>query len=107
MLAGKCGCFARKVASDMQVQAKTWASHLIVIPERICSVLPRKSSALRRIAFRATITIPRGTIRTSIRLRTHDGHQLTTSAVDRRRHACRRLGIRPDAQPDANSNSAA
>ena len=35
MLAGKCGCFARKVASDMQVQAKTWASHLIVIPEHI------------------------------------------------------------------------
>jgi hypothetical protein len=42
MLAGKCGCFARKVASDMQVQAKTWASHLIVIPEHIGSVLPRK-----------------------------------------------------------------
>ena len=46
MLAGKCGCFARKVASDMQVQAKTWASHLIVIPEHIGSVLPRKSSGL-------------------------------------------------------------
>jgi hypothetical protein len=42
MLAGKCGCFARKVASDMQVQAKTWASHLIVIPGHIGSVLPRK-----------------------------------------------------------------
>jgi len=52
MLAGKCGCFARKVASDMQVQTKTWASHLIVIPEHIGSVLPRKSSGLRRIAFR-------------------------------------------------------
>ena len=52
MLAGKCGCFARKVASDMQqVQAKMWASHLIVIPEHIESVLPRKSSGLRRIAF--------------------------------------------------------
>jgi hypothetical protein len=44
MLAGKCGCFARKVASDMQVQAKASASHLIVISERIGSVLPRKSS---------------------------------------------------------------
>jgi hypothetical protein len=41
MLAGKCGCFTRKVASDMQVQAKTWASHLVVIPEHIGSVLPR------------------------------------------------------------------
>jgi hypothetical protein len=69
MLAGKTRCFARKVASDMQVQAKMWASHLIVIPEHSGSVLPRKSSGLRCIAFRATITIPRGTIRTSIRLR--------------------------------------
>jgi len=59
MLAGKCGCLARKVASDMQVPAKTWASHLIVISEHVGFVLPRKSSGLPRIAFRAAITIPR------------------------------------------------
>ena len=61
----------------------------------------------RRIAFEATFAIPpRGTVRTSTRLRTHDRHRLPTSPVGRRRHARRRLGIRPDAQPGANSNGA-
>ena len=87
-----------------------WSSRLLFISGRTCTLGGSGNrNGAKTLRTTVSIKVP-GFIsasNTSTSLRDHGSHRLTTLPVGRRGYACRRLCVRPGAQPDVNSSGAA